>query len=48
MVGKGPDIPHYYVDVDNVGGSRKMTELLNRAWPQEDCDVNRAGALSKC
>lgn len=28
MVGKGPDIPHYYVDVDNVGGSRKMTEYL--------------------
>lgn len=28
MVGKGPDISHYYVDVDNVGGSRKMTEHL--------------------
>lgn len=28
MVGKGPDISHYYVDVDNVGGARKMTEHL--------------------
>lgn len=28
MVGKGPSISHYYVDVDNVGGSRKMTEHL--------------------
>ncbi len=28
MVGKGPNISHYYVDVDNVGGGRKMTEHL--------------------
>ncbi len=28
MVGKGPNISHYYVDVDNVDGSRKMTEHL--------------------
>lgn len=28
MVGKGQNISHYYVDVDNVGGARKMTEHL--------------------
>jgi LacI family transcriptional regulator, galactose operon repressor len=28
MVGKSVNISHYYVDVDNVGGARRMTEHL--------------------
>lgn len=28
MVGKSMSLPHYYVDVDNVGGARRMTEHL--------------------
>ena len=28
MVGKSMNFPHYYVEVDNVGGARRMTEHL--------------------